>query len=65
MTRRQWTAVLAAAPALAQTPPPAGEKPATPPDDLKTAVEQMQRNSEQLRRFEIPLSAEPSFAFKP
>jgi hypothetical protein len=60
-SRRQLAvSLVAAAPALAQNPAPA-----TLTDPLAKAREVLQKNGEILSKFEIPLSTQPSFIFKP
>lgn len=54
------TALMLAAPALAQQPA------ASAPEDLDAlAAENRKRNREQLRSIKIPIATEPSFAFHP
>jgi hypothetical protein len=60
-SRRQLAvSLVAAAPALAQNPAPV-----PPSDPLAKAHEALQKNGEILSKFEIPISTEPSFIFKP
>jgi hypothetical protein len=55
-TRRDWALSLAA---LAQTPP------AVPADELAAYREQLHRISAQLAKFDLRMSVEPAFQFKP
>ncbi len=60
VTRRDLaSALLLAAPALAQAPA------ADPATDLETARTQLRSNTGQLRKYPVPVATEPSFAFKP
>jgi hypothetical protein len=73
ITRRQWTALLAAAPVAAQitskTPPqgtPAPAPPgATPEQKLQKAFADVRKVSERLSQIEVPMSIEPAFSFRP
>jgi len=47
--------------ALAQAPQPPADK----PDPVAAAREENRRSAEALAKFEIPMSAEPAFIFKP
>jgi hypothetical protein len=61
MTRRELALALAAAPVtLAQQNPP---PPAVDPE--AAAKQQVLRTREQLRKFKVPITTEPSFAFRP
>ena len=60
VTRRQLAAAIAAAPALAQAPPPA-----QPDDYLAAAREQWKQTSATLRKFEVHQLLEPGFIFRP
>ncbi|MEJ7607163.1 MAG: hypothetical protein WKF37_13080 [Bryobacteraceae bacterium] len=60
VTRRDLeSALLLAAPALAQAPA------ADPANDLETARTQIRSNTGQFRTYAVPMATEPSFAFKP
>jgi hypothetical protein len=59
VTRRQIGGVLLAPASLLAQPAPA------PPDELAAAKQQTQRTADQLRKFQVPIATEPSFAFKP
>jgi hypothetical protein len=73
MTRRQWTALLAAAPVTAQvtskTPPqgsPAPPRPgATPEQKRQKALADVRKVSERLSQIEVPMNIEPAFSFRP
>jgi hypothetical protein len=55
MTRRDLAALLAAAPALAQTAP----------EDLeKAARDRLKSNAGALSKIEVPMATEPAFQFK-
>ncbi|HYP14088.1 MAG TPA: hypothetical protein VEQ63_09205 [Bryobacteraceae bacterium] len=60
-TRRDlaFTLVLPASLLAQETPP------AAPADELGAARQQIQRNAEQLRAFQVPVATEPSIVFKP
>ena len=67
ITRRAMAAVLASVGAQAQTtahPAPAVE-PTAPDADLQSAKEQVRANVTALSQFEVPMSTEPAFQFKP
>ncbi len=57
ISRRELAGVALAGAASAQAPPDEG-------DVQAQAQQQVVRNSETLREFEIPMAAEPSFQFK-
>ena len=71
-TRRKWAALMTAAPALAQvtsTNPPQGapapaEAATTPEARMNKAVSDIRAVSERLSQIEVPMNAEPAFAFK-
>lgn len=63
LTRRELGAVLSASAALmAQNPNP--PIPSNPDEELKAAKEALAQNSQQLAKFEIPMSTEPATHFK-
>jgi hypothetical protein len=71
MTRRQWTALLGAAPLVAQVaskPPQGAPAPApastTPEEKLKKAYADVRQVSDRLSHLEVPMDIEPAFAFK-
>jgi hypothetical protein len=72
LTRRQWTALVAAAPLAAQVtskvPPqgtPAASQPAAAPEQkLQKAYADVRAVSEQLSKIEVPMDVEPAFAFR-
>ena len=72
ITRRQWTALLAVAPAVAQvtsTHPPQGapaapQPPATPEQRLQKAVADVRQASDLLTKIEMPMNVEPAFFFR-
>jgi hypothetical protein len=57
LTRRELAALVAAAPALAQSGAPEGE--------LEAALERRRRDAEELAKQQVPMSTEPAFVFKP
>ena len=71
-TRRQWAALVVAAPLAAQvtsTVPPAGSpaaaKPAaTPQERIQKAYADVHDVSERLSKIEVPMNVEPAFAFR-
>lgn len=73
MTRREWTALLAAAPVAAQvtskTPPqgsPAPPPPGADPEQKRQkAFTDVRKVSERLSQIEVPMNIEPAFAFRP
>ncbi len=72
MTRRQWTAVLAALPLAAQvtskTPPLGAPAPAkataTPEERLAKAYADVRQTSDRLAKIEVPVNVEPAFSFR-
>lgn len=72
MTRRQWTALVGAAPLIGQVtskvPPqgaPASSKPAaTPEQKLKKAYDDVRSVSDRLSKIEVAMDIEPAFIFK-
>lgn len=72
MTRRQWTALVGAAPLIGQVtskvPPqgaPAAPKPtATPEQKLKKAYDDVRSVSDRLSKIEVAMDIEPAFIFK-
>ena len=73
ITRRAWAALAAALPAAAQvtsrvppqgTPAPAPAA-ASPEAKLEKAYSDVRKVKERLSQIEIPITVEPSFAFKP
>lgn len=73
MTRRQWAALAAASPVLAQvtqkTPPEGAPKPAapaaTPEERRHKAMADVKNVSDRLAQLEVPMNVEPAFAFRP
>ncbi len=73
LTRREWTALMAAAPLAAQVTskvPPQGAP--APPNPAATAQEKLQKAyadirslSDRLSKMEVPMDLEPAFAFRP
>ncbi len=71
-TRRQWTALLAAAPLIAQvtsTVPPTGVPaapigPASPEQRLQKAYADVRKASERLSKIQVPMNVEPAFSFR-
>ncbi len=63
LTRRQLAAAIIAVPALAQiaTPP----TPRYEEDPVKATEAGNRATREQLAKFQLPMSTEPSFVFKP
>jgi hypothetical protein len=72
ITRRQWTALLGAAPLVAQVTssvPPAGvpapsSGPASPEQRLQKAYADVRQASERLSKVELPMNVEPAFSFR-
>jgi hypothetical protein len=72
LTRRQWTALVAAAPLAGQVTskvPPRGapappQAPATPEQKLQKAYADVRAVSEQLSKIEVPMDIEPAFVFR-
>jgi len=70
LTRRQWTAALAATVAAAplagqstsRVPPQAAP---APEDKLQKAYADVRQLSDTLAKIEVPMNVEPAFAFKP
>lgn len=62
-TRREWTALLGAAPLAAQTVSPSTSPQAAPPN-LQKAFEDVRHTSERLSKLEVPMNIEPAFNFK-
>jgi len=61
LTRRELAAV-----ALGTAAAPAQEKPQAPPEDeLSAARKQVESNAAALAKFDLPMSTEPAFLFKP
>ncbi|HEY3935883.1 MAG TPA: hypothetical protein VGL97_00510 [Bryobacteraceae bacterium] len=56
LTRRQWTALLAASPLLAQAPAPLAPK-------VQNANADVQQTSQRLAEIELPMNIEPAFRF--
>ena len=71
LTRREWTALIGAAPLLGQVtskPPQGSPAPAppsaTPEEKLKKAYADIRSVSDRLSQLEVPMNVEPAFAFK-
>jgi hypothetical protein len=72
ITRRQWTALLGAAPLVAQVTssvPPTGVPappggPASPEQRLQKAYAAIRQVSERLSKIEVPMNVEPAFSFR-
>ncbi|MGA8027561.1 MAG: hypothetical protein WB992_10460 [Bryobacteraceae bacterium] len=72
-TRREWTALICAAPLVGQvtqkTPPqgaPAPAQPAaTPEQKLQKAYADVHQVSQRLSEIEVSMNVEPAFAFRP
>jgi hypothetical protein len=72
ITRRQWTALLGAAPLAAQVTssvPPVGvpvpsSAPASPEQLLQKAAADIRQVSESLSKIEVPMNVEPAFSFR-
>ncbi len=72
ITRREWTALVGAAPLLAQVtsqkPPQGAPAPApasaTPQEKLNKAYTDVRTVSGRLSQLEVPMNVEPAFAFK-
>jgi predicted nicotinamide N-methyase len=62
---RRELAVLAAAGLVAQAQAEQGPQEAFPADLAKAAREAVQRNSEALSKFDVPMATEPAFLFRP
>ncbi len=63
LTRRQWTALLSAAPLAAQTvQAPPTPSPAAP--NLEKALDGVRQVSARLAKLEVPMNVEPAFSFK-
>jgi hypothetical protein len=60
LTRRELAGVFA----VVASPRGPGEAPETAEQMYKSAVEDSGKNSTELRKFKIPIEAEPAFAFK-
>ena len=73
ITRRQWAALMASAPLVAQVTqkaPPLGspapaQPPATPEQKLQKAYADVREASDRLSKIELPMDIEPAFAFRP
>ncbi len=79
LTRRQWTALVASTPLLAQSPvtapPESATKQAataavsgvlaTPEAQLTKAIADVRVVSDKLSKIQVPMAVEPSFVFKP
>lgn len=64
LTRRQLGVALStSAVLLGQTSPPA-PIPSNPDEELKAVKDAMQQSSEQLAKFDLPMSTEPAVHFK-
>jgi hypothetical protein len=63
LTRRSLLALAGASTALAQTPTPAPDT--AKPDPVAKAREENRRGAETLAKFEVPMSTEPAFIFRP
>jgi hypothetical protein len=64
LTRRQLGVALStSAVLLAQTSPPA-PIPSNPDEELKAVKDALQQSSEQLSKFDLPMSTEPAVHFK-
>jgi len=62
LTRRQLAVALStSAVLLAQAPAPL---PANPDEELKAAKDTIQKNSEQLAKFDLPMATEPAVHFR-
>lgn len=72
LTRRQWTALALASPAIAQVTskiPPQGapgppNPPATPQERVQKAYADIRSASDRLSKVEVPMNVEPAFAFR-
>ena len=62
ITRRNWAAVLVAAPLVAQVQSSA---PKTPPPVAASVGNDVRKVSERLAQIEVPMSVEPAFTFRP
>jgi hypothetical protein len=66
ITRREWAALLGAAPLAAQivskdVPP----RPAAPAQTIQKAYADVRRISDRLAQIEVPMNVEPAFVFRP
>jgi hypothetical protein len=66
LSRRELLALAgaSASQAIAQTPGPPASAP-TAPDPVAAAREENRKSADELTKFEIPMSTEPSFIFRP
>jgi hypothetical protein len=65
-TRREVALLFAAAPFAAQTVPPQTKPAFRPaPKTVQEADQQVAETSGKLRSFDLPMSVEPAFVFKP
>ena len=68
LTRREWTAVLGAAPLATPFALQAAQTAATPepiaPTSLEKAVADVRQVSDRLSKLEVPMNVEPAFSFK-
>ena len=64
LTRRQWAALAALAPA-AKTAAAQAPSLQPPSDDAAAARENLKRNADALRKIAVPMDTEPAFLFKP
>ena len=71
VTRRNWAALIAVAPLVAQVstipqnpPPLAAPEAGTPEQRVAKAVEDVRKVSNRLMQTEVPMSVEPAFHFK-
>ena len=65
LSRRSMLALAGTGVALAQPPATAPAPPEGKPDPLTTAREENRQSAEKLSKFEIPMSTEPAFVFRP
>jgi hypothetical protein len=73
ITRRQWTALVSAAPLLGQAtsevPPQGAPAPvpssATPQQKLQKAYADVGQIRDRLSKIQVPMNVEPAFTFKP
>jgi len=61
LTRRQWAALAAAAPAAGL---PVRAEPQAADEELEAARRRLQANAEALRAASVPMAVEPAFQFK-